>query len=162
MVDKREQILARIRTLLDTIPGVAAGPNGTIRGTGRNRDHITAAARPMIILYDGIEELVEMEGGPRRSGIQIMRLQPDITIFIGDVSEDVGTRFSALRAALLTTILQDSELIALTGNANGWGGGLNMHYLGCDFSTEAGEKREGTMTIHFAFLYPFRLIDLAA
>lgn len=158
MPDKREQILVRCRQVIEAVPGLASS-GGQVRGVGRNRDDITGKARPAIIVHDGGEEVVEMSSMPRRSGVQLVKMQPQFVILIGSETEQIGTLANQFRAALINAIFTDDTLIGLAGGPFGNG---DIRYEGCELETQAGTTREARLTVNISFTYAFRTSDLAA
>jgi len=153
VTDRREDILARIRVILETIPGLAVGAGGQVRGVGRNRDDVSLTARPIAILRDGNEERVPMEGrGPRRSAQQMMLMHPQIFVNAGALTEELGPLMSGFRLAIVNAICDDPTLIDLVGGERGNG---DITYEGLVFDSTAGEKREGLMDLNFTLRYPF-------
>jgi hypothetical protein len=160
-MDTREAILARLRTLIETIPGLAMGSNGAVRGVGRNRDDVSGAVRPAIILNDGGEENLDSDNPPARTAVQMMRMEPELVILVGTPTEDVGSVANIFRARLIVAVLNDSELGNLIGPGGPRGRGGDIHYLGSEFESQAGERREGRMTVNFGITYVLRVADLA-
>lgn len=162
MAIRRELILARLRVIIGGIEGLSVGPGGEVRGAARNRNDISATARPAIVMHDGTEGRVGAGGeertgrGPRRSAQQLMALHPQFVILLGKPAEEVGTASNVYLARLLTAVFTDAELTALLG-PNG-----DMTYDGLAFELTPGENREARMVVDVTLYYPFHMADMAA
>lgn len=161
MKDRREDILARLRLLLDSIPGVYVSPTGVI-ATGRNREDISGNSRPAIILHDGSEEQGPAAGqGPRKSAMQLMILRPHFEVLLGARTELVGTQASDFRRELLRAVFTDGTLDDLTAGPTGRGVG-DIWFEGTEFSSTQGESREARLVVNIALSYPFLMHELLA
>ncbi len=157
MNDVREQILARIRQIIDGLPGVQMA--------ARNRTELPAQLRPAVILHDGDELARESESPappPRGSQLDFFRLQPRVMILAGAPNESVGPTLSTLRAALIPAILNDAQLLQLVGGPGGIRGGEQMRYMGASVDVVSGKTTEAQMELTFQLDYVFRVSDLAA
>lgn len=151
MIDRREQILARLREIIGTIPG-------TLKAV-RNGDELSGRARPAIFLHDAVEERVDTgEGGPRSSQAQLMRMHPQITFLMGEPTEAIGPAMSAFRGLVLAAVLNDATLISITGHGERKAA---MWFESSAVTTEAGETREGRMDMVFTFDYPLKISELS-
>jgi hypothetical protein len=149
MIDRREEILARLRLLIADIPGVVRA--------ARNGDELSGRSRPAIFLQDAVEERVDNGmGGPTNSQAQMMRLSPHINLLMGQPTEELGPAMSEFRRLLVVKILNDATLIEMLGGDRR----QTMRFESCAVTTEAGETREGRMELVFTFDYPFKLSEL--
>lgn len=139
-MSKREEILARLVVVGASIEGVVM--------CARNRDEITDRQRPAIIIMDADE--VAIEGEPKKPGPQIISMTPEIYILLSGAPETVGTELNALRALLLSAVLNDATLQTITG-ANG-----SIRYEGCATGLARGRSMEGEMGVSLSFQYPFK------
>jgi hypothetical protein len=151
MIDRREQILARLRALIGDI----AGPVKTVR----NGDELSGQSRPAIFLHDGVEERVDTgQGGAPNSQTQLMRMHPQIALLMGAPTEEIGPAMSEFRRLVLVAVLNDATLVGMVGV----GGRKPAMWLeSCAVTTESGETREGRMDMVFTFDYPFKISELS-
>lgn len=139
MTDRREEILARLTTLLGTVEGVA--------GAKRNTTEVPEKKRPFIIIYDGDEEARdEAEQGKGRSALKptIMTMTPEVVVFDADKAVDVGTSLNALRAKVIKAVLSDATLTKLA---------MGMRYQAISTGFALGRNIEGEGVMVFAFDY---------
>lgn len=147
MIDRREEILARIRVILEEVPGV--------KRAARNREDVSGKDRPALIMHDAVEETADFPGRPRKTfSKDVMKLLPQIYILLGDRSEVVGSKVSELRSALVPLIWQDQQLKDLVGS-NGF-----IRYMGCGLDTTTGETREARLELKFEFEYTLDAAEL--
>lgn len=140
MIDRREQILARIRVIFDSVPGVSSA--------SRNREDVSGGARPALFLNDQDEEEVDLGRRPgRRNTKTMMSLAPQILLLLGARSDVVGTSVSQFRASVISLIWKDDTLWDLVGQ-NG-----DIRYTGCVLDTTAGGTREAQLEVKFEFTY---------
>jgi hypothetical protein len=150
VIDRREQILARLRALMTLIPGLVK--------VARNADEASGQARPALILHDGVTERIDNgEGGSVNSQAQMMRLSPSIALLMGKPTEEIGPALSEFLRLILLAVLNDAELKSIlnAGDRN-----QVMRFESLAVTTEAGETREGRMEMVFTFDYPFILSEL--
>jgi hypothetical protein len=150
VIDRREAILARLRVLIGTIPGVVKAV--------RNGDELSGRARPAVFMHDAVEARVDTgEGGPPDSGAQLMRLSPQVALLMGEPTEAIGPAISEFRRRLVVAVLGDAELRSLTGIP---ARKTAIRFDSCAVTTEAGETREGRADLVFEIDYDFKLSDL--
>lgn len=149
MRDRREEILARLRDVLVTVPGIVK--------VARNAGDISAAHRPAIILHDGAVELKDTgAGGAPNSQAQIMRMTPQIWLFLGAPSEALGPLASGFLLSILARVLPDTLLVEMIGGERRQG----ILWEAAGLETVTGETREGRFDITISFDYPFVLTEL--
>ncbi len=147
--DKREDILARLLTVLKGIEGVEE------RAVVRNKEDIAETLRPAIVMYDADEaqpENFSVEGrGRPPEGILVLELQPEIFIVVQKSAKDVGTALNELRAAVIKAVMTDAQLITLC---------RQIIYTGFTPSLAAGREMVGQARMHFSFQYVLRIDKL--
>lgn len=139
MADKREDILARLVAIAESIPGVVT--------VSRNGGQLDDEQRPGIIILDADEtaEASDPLRAPRR-----ITMRPQIYIVLGDVAESIGTAVNAYRAALLKAVLQDAQLQTICGTNGG------VQYNGCATALANGRTMEAEIGLDFSFSYILR------
>jgi len=148
--DRREEILARLRMILETVPG--------IKKAARNLEEISGSDRPAIVMHDAAESDAGLANRLPKSKNDMMVLSPQIYILLGARALVVGSKISELRMAVLPVILKDEQLQELTGGSRGNG---DIHYTGCGLDTTSGENREARLELSFEFTYPLLMTELA-
>jgi hypothetical protein len=141
-MDRREEILAQLLTVLQSLPDFAAAY--------RNRPmNAQTALRPACFLFDADEERDPNQGDVWHSlGITLMRMTPEIFISLAAAPEDVGSTLNGLRAEVLKIVFTDPTLqTLLTEN-----GQIILEKAKTGLKTGSGV--EGTMVILLTFLYP--------
>jgi hypothetical protein len=148
MTDRREQILARLLAILETVEGV----NGAVR----NRGELPASKRPAVILLDG-DEIARSTPPQHRGRLtlapNLVDLSPEIYVVMDQrepINEGIGEDMNTLRIAILKAIMSDSELATLLG-ANG-----DIQYNGCETDMASGRSMEGQMHLRMTFTYVLR------
>ena len=149
MTDKREQILVRLLSVAQGLPGIAAA--------FRNKDEISDRQRPCIVILDADEAADDTDpsgmarrfNAPRRVG-----MTPEIYLMLGAKPEDVGTAINSFRAAFIKAVLTDSELATIVGS-NG-----DIRYEGCATGLARGRNMEAEMGLSFTFSYILRPDEL--
>ena len=142
MRDRREEILARLVVIANTITGVQVF---------RNRDNIPETERPAICILDADEfaDAAAQEKGLRYNrGKNIVSLTPEIYILASSDADNIGSTINAIRMKLLKAVLEDNTLASACGS-NG-----RADYLGCDSQFATGRKMNGDMSVKFSFTYP--------
>lgn len=146
MIDRREEILARLRIIIEDVPGV--------REVARNREDISAARRPAIILHDAAESSSGLNARPRFAPNDMIVLTPQIFILLGERTEVVGSKISEFRDPLIKLIYTDAILKDLVSSQG------DIHYTGCGLDTTQGENREARLEVSFEFTYPLKMAEL--
>jgi hypothetical protein len=154
MADTQELILARLETLLTTIPGVMAGY--------RNRVAIPPDLLPAIVLLDGTERVFLSPQGhsrmPDKVGPSINILEPQIFFVLRPKelkkSAEYGPELSSWRAKIISAIYADMELAELL-TANG-----AIEYRGSETDFQSGRTNEGQLQLNFWFYYVFNPLRL--
>ena len=144
MVDKREQIMARLTEVSSALLGV--------RTVTRNSDEISEHKRPAIALFDSDESADEAAGNLDHPGRapNVVVMTPEVLILLGSSPAGVGPALNELRAKLVKAVLTDAQLAALVGS-NG-----RVRYDGCSTHLGHGRSMEGSMGVQFSFAYVLR------
>ena len=151
MVDTREDILARLLQVLETIPN--------IRTAQRNNLDITDDQLPWAVVFDGDEETGDADDMSMRPPNRptVVRMTPEIVI--AQQAAEVGSDLTTLRRELIKRVLTDTELndnIVKTGrNGNG-----AIRYLGCQTDLGYGRSLHGALRAQFVFKYTLKPDDL--
>ena len=143
-MDKREQILARLVTVAEGLPGVST--------VTRNSDEISEHKRPAIAIFDADEtadERAEQQGHLGQAP-NLIEMTPEVLILLGAAPETVGTALNELRAQLVKAVLTDQAMIELAG-PNG-----RVRYTGCTTHLGHGRSMEAAMGIQFSVAYVLR------
>lgn len=147
IVDRREQILTRIKEVLQGIDHPAA--LNVVRGRGS----LPVEQRPCICLLSGGESVV-LDGqakGRARASPSVMRMKPQIVVQLKVLAlaerETTDLELSALLMVIMPAIRNDADLIALTGE-NG-----DIAYKGHATDMEVGSPMEGQMALFHDFDY---------
>ncbi len=150
-IDIREQILARVFALIQSVPGVET--------VSRNRDQLPNEARPALVMWDADEDVrtdSENRGRLGRSTVRVT-LKPEIYIVIGGrkpKNELIGEDINAIRVAVLKAILLDTKLQELVG-PNG-----QVFYLGVFSDLAVGRGGHGVMGLLFDITYSLNPLHL--
>lgn len=158
MIDKREQILARLVEVAAAVDGVAAA----VRNCTDAPSLPNVSNRPAIIIHDMDEQAVGGQSGemdtraPRRTAIKFMQMTPYIAIRVAAGSIDLGTLLNLYRGRLVSAVLNDTALQSLIGQSG------CIEYAGCATHPLETNGREGTMEVDLTFTYVFRAADLNA
>lgn len=155
MTDRREDILSRIKTILDGIPGY---------NVYRNRGDLPKLELPALVLLDADEDVPLVPGGaaaPAKarpaSAPVLVRLKPEIYVALknrGTQNTGVGEDLSAARVTIIKAIMQDNTLPTSVGN-NG-----QITYVGCQADMGYRRELEGKLLILFSFTYPLIMSEL--
>lgn len=147
IVDRREQILTRLKEVLQGIDHPAA------LNVYRGRGSLPADMRPCICLLSGGERpiLDGQEKRRARASSSVMRMNPQILVQLKvrslDEREQTDLELSELRMVIMPAIRNDADLIALTGE-NG-----DIAYKGHATDMEVGSPMEGQMVLFHDFDY---------
>lgn len=154
MADIRELLLARLTTLIGSLPEFK-----DVRRNSVVDERLTPAA----IILDGDEERLEDERGLRFPNAgSPMQLRPEIYLRAGAEPTNVGQRLSELRAAVIVAVLNDDApggLIEICRAGRGQNGRIKYEGLATSFA--AGRAMSGDAHLTFSFVYPFKPDDLA-
>ena len=146
--DAREAILDRLfAVLLDLGVGVGA----TVKQNVQRGDD---DQMPLIIMLDGGEESEEGDFGVGRpaNAPRRMTMLPVVFLSVKGEPEQIRPRREALRRRILKAVLEDAELITLTGE-DPLG---SIRYLGLATGLQAGRTVYGDMGLEFGFGYVLR------
>jgi hypothetical protein len=104
---KREEILARLLVILNTVEDLAH--------VARNEDEFPEAVRPAAILLDGDEEAVAELARPWVKGraYTVVQMNPLIVVSMGGKPEEIGTDINELMARVVTAVMADVELTSI-------------------------------------------------
>lgn len=140
----RENILDRIYVGLQAVPGV--------KSTYRNAVDVPEKARPAIVLFsadqapDADDDAGERRppGAPRR-----VAATPGIVVLLARTQSTIapGTTLNAIRASILSVLLNDGTLAGLTLN------GCGVRYLGSQTAYARGRSLSGEMQVSLQFDY---------
>lgn len=146
MPARREQILARLFVVLQSVPGVAE--------CARNRGDLQSPKRPFILLLDADEaaDRTSFNRGRPSNSPNLITLSPEIYVTMQNKkpkNETIGTDLNALCTAVIKAVITDAELNEIVG------GNGEIRYEG--LATDLGEDRtqEGKARVAIAFVYPF-------
>jgi hypothetical protein len=144
MTDKREQILARLFTVLQAIPGIEQHV--------RNRGELPDEKRPAITMLDADEIADERPFAQGRitAFANRMIMTPEIYVALKDQKPDnltAGQLLNGFRVAIIKAVMTDAELKDLVGS-NG-----EIRYEGCVTDLARGRTMAGEILIRFAFVY---------
>lgn len=151
MADIREQILVRLLAIL------TAG----VDRVRRNSDDLSSKTGSAAVLFDGDETSTDLpiqrnsRGDPRVLK-DFMHMTPTIAIVVAASTPEVGTALNGFRSTFLPAIINDATLISLVG-PNG-----EIRYTGLTMETQAGENREGRLTLDFRFQYVLNINQLGS
>lgn len=150
--DNREDILARVFTIMETMTGITT--NSRNRGLRQNE------SRPAQVLLDGDEfprlsvDTSRIKGMQGLMAPQIIQLRPQVYYLPKEKRPtnekdgvNIGTEANAWRIALLEKIWGDVELAALLGS-NG-----SMVYNGCETDLKSGSAMSGEIRLDFVINY---------
>jgi hypothetical protein len=146
-VDKRELILSRLLTILETVDITGV----TIH---RDRAEFEEAELPVVVLLDG-SETAAVAAGQRGAGRapQVMMMTPQV-FYVPVPSENnrnegIPAKLSEARIKIIKAILQDGPLADLQGS-NGY-----IEYRGTVTDMQTGAEVTGQMQLEFALTYTF-------
>jgi hypothetical protein len=148
VTDRREQILARLLVILESVGGVMVAV--------RNRGELPPAKRPAAILLDADE--IARDPPPQNRGRltlapNLVDMSPELYVVMDQrepQNDSIGEDMNALRVAILKEIMSDDPLAALLGS-NG-----DIQYNGCETDMASGRSLEGQMHIRLTFTYVLR------
>lgn len=148
MIDRREQILARLVTIAGTVSGVDF--------VFRNKDEISETERPCIRIYDGDEVLSDKSPPAEHKGAvqTMMTMTPLVAIELGGKPENVGTDLNTLRLRLIKAVLTDTQLPEMVAKKG------RYRYEGCTMSSTTARLTEVAMILTFAFTYSLNPSEL--
>lgn len=156
-MDRREQILARLYTVLQTVEPLT----GLTLSFWRNRGELPEDKRPAITMLDADEQVgTQVLHGRGQGGLAaqpvLVTMRPEIFILL-DAREphnkDAGQDLNVLRIRVLKAVNNDVELATLV---------TTLVYEGCLSDLATGRSMTGQMQIQFAFTYPFKASEFAA
>lgn len=150
MVDKREQILARLETILVDVAGVV-----TVK---RNAGLLADDKRPAIVILDG-DEQTDVQALTSRTALMaksFVTAKPEIFFLSKEYripnvrasdSKNVGTILNDAKTAITNKIAGDTVIRGLLG-PNG-----RLQYTGCITDLKSGSAISGEMRMDFSFTY---------
>lgn len=153
MSDKREEILARL---------LAVAAVAGIKKTYRNNYNIDESADlPAVVVTDGEEnvDLNILEKNVPNTAPMLMDMEPVVTVVLQAATAAVGTALNGFRALVIPAVLEDAQLIALTGIGGPRASGA-IRYLGCAPAVEEGRLLAGQLNLRFRISYLFSPDDL--
>lgn len=143
--DRREAVLSRIIAILANVDDLTT--------VLRNVDEIPERSRPCAILIDGDERRSETSQGNWESAY-IVIMSPIIAIGVSSTPEQVGPDCNALRAKVLSAILNDSQLRTIVGR-NG-----RIVYEGMIGKLSQGSLMAGDIQLELQIHYPLIVKNL--
>lgn len=149
MSDKREQILARLVEIMETIPGVGA--------VYRNNPDPNEGRMPAVVVFDADEELAPLPDTAQYKGPtapQVMVMRPEIYILLSARAADAGTRLNGLRASIYKAVVTDPSLFALVGT----NGRIILEAGRSGFAV--GRAMSSELKLEFGFTYVLQASEL--
>jgi hypothetical protein len=160
-LDRREQVLARLYTLLSelNIPLLGGASPATIvpGNIVANRNQLPEGLVPGIILLDGDEVNDRRKNRPER-GLQekrvpdqVMKMTPEIYVVLdtrGITNLNVGEDLNTARLAILAAILPDPTLQSIVGSD----GDICLDGVVTDLAR--GRQMRGQLGMSISFCYP--------
>lgn len=149
MTDKREQILARLVEIMETIPGVGE--------VYRNNPDPNEGRMPAVVVFDADEEVASLPDTARYKGStapQVMIMRPEIYILLSARAADAGTRLNELRARIYKAIVTDLTLSSLVET----NGRIMLEAGRSGFAV--GRAMASELKLEFSFAYVLRASEL--
>jgi hypothetical protein len=149
MIDRREQILARLVEIMETIPAVGA--------VYRNNPDPNEGRMPAIIVFDADEEIAPLPDTARYKGStapQVMVMRPEIYILLSARAADAGTRLNELRARIYKAVVTDEALSDIVGT----NGRISLEAGRSGFAV--GRAMSSELKLEFGFTYVLQPSDL--
>jgi hypothetical protein len=148
MIDRREQILARLITIAGTVSGVDF--------VFRNKDEINETERPCVRIYDGDETLSDKTPLAEHKGaVQTMlTMTPLVAIELGGKPDSIGTELNTLRLRLIKAVLTDAQLVEMVAKKG------RYRYEGCTVTSATARQTEAAMILTFSFTYSLNPSEL--
>lgn len=140
-MDKREQILSRLMTVLSGIEGVVLAQ--------RNSVDVPESKVPALVLLDGDESPLDDSSfgkgrGPR--GPILMRMFPEVYALLIEDPADVGPAMNTMRARIIDAICNDEQLASLAHNGD-------IRYEGMQTALALGRSMTGEAGLTFGIVY---------
>jgi hypothetical protein len=147
-MDKRELILTRLGEIYSGIDGF---------NFFRNKQNISDARRPAILLYDGDEKVEEDDFNRKRPSQAPLRvhMKPETYILLAASAETVGQELNAARALVINAVLTDAELKTLVHDGD-------IRYDGCLTMLANGRSVTGEAGLSFTLPYILKPVDLVS
>lgn len=146
MSDRREQILARILTILEGIRDFTT--------VARNLDEMPEGGRPCAVLIDGDETRSDTSEGIGTQPL-IMNMMPSLSIGVSSTPEKLGQALSPLRTKVRLAILNDAQLQTLIGRKG------RIRYEGLAGKLSHGSLMGADEQLNFSIFYTLNPADLA-
>lgn len=149
MIDRREQILARLVEIMETIPGVGA--------VYRNNPDPNEGRMPAVVVFDADEGLAPLPDAARYkdpTAPQVMIMRPEIYILLSSRAADAGTRLNELRARVYKAVVTDKNLEDLVGMK----GRITLEAGYSGFAV--GRAMSSELRLEFGFTYVMWASDL--
>jgi hypothetical protein len=148
MASVRETILARLLLIAQGTPGISAAV--------RNAADTAGLTRPLIVIHDGSDTVLDKPPSERLSRRQRMDLAPEILILAYAAEPDVGTLLNQCCDRFISAMTNDAALLAALGiDPTGRTGAGEIRYEGCSLEPAPAESKERRMTLSIAFTYPY-------
>ena len=151
MIDVREDILARLLTVVATIPNIRLAQRNS--GVDIPEDQL-----PAVTVFDGDEDTDDVTDVSQRPANRPTVVQMTPEIVIQQQANEVGSDLTTLRRELIKRVLNDTELnqIVKTGRL----GNGAIRYLGCQTDFGYGRTLQGGLLAHFMIKYSLKPDDL--
>lgn len=150
MASGRETILARL--LL-----IAQGTEG-VNTAVRNAADAPGLARPLIVIHDGTDEVVDQPQSERLSRRQRRKLTPEIAILAYASEPDVGTLLNGLCDSFLSAVTTDAELLAAVGaDPTGRTAVGGISFDSCVLEPAVADSKERRLLLGIVFTYPYQI-----
>lgn len=149
MTDRRELILAKLKTVLATVQGAQVVERNYLRPDEN--------LLPAISLLDGDEMIAEFPDGPSSgrwrdpTAPQSMTMRPEIYVRVADDKATVGTSLNTLRSRIHKAIVTNTDLSNLVGAGRGKNGRIQLERV--QTAMGWGRTMEGEMILYYALTY---------
>jgi hypothetical protein len=139
--DRRELILDRLDVILSTVPGVVRAK--------RNDPSVPEGLRPASLLLDSDEDMDPRGAGRNRPSFApfIVNMRPEIYLLLEGEPEEAGRDLNALHDEVLSLVLRDGPLLALTLDGKG------VKYEGARAGFGLGRQMEAEMAMDFTITF---------
>lgn len=149
MASGRETILARLLLIAQGTAGIAAAV--------RNAADIAGLIRPLIVIHDGTDVVIDQPQSERLSRRQRRALTPEIMILAFAAEPDVGTLLNQLCERFISALTLDAELLAAVGaDPAGRTAVGEIRFDSCALEPAGAEAKERRLLLTIVFTYPYQ------
>lgn len=142
MSDVREEIIARLLEVAQTVPGIVYTARN-VHSVDDDKD----VELPAAVILDGDENAVTDEPSRRPIIARRFEMTPLILIVTGAKPEDIGTDLNTLRSAFIKKVINDTTLLGFVDRHG-------IRYDGMDTPRhENGRMMLGQKVLRFTFTY---------